>query len=282
MAVLGNHIHDIAGTSELQNHGIYADTTAQNWDVGYNWVHDITGGSLIQFNDNEGGAGTYPLPHGGTWAGFTNIAIHHNWLENAAKYGVNFNDQGSAKAGTYSGRIWNNVIAGTALPPLRINSTQPTQQLWFAFNTLYNCMTTSSGTGNGYVRQEGWAATAGVANTFYDNIFAFGPQTTSGTQWFANVGGTLASATTYSFKRNLYFAANQSPGLPATIGDTDALVGDPLFTSVAAANFTTKATSPARQAATQPLQSGFGVTDDFAGTARPTGSTSDVGAFAGP
>jgi hypothetical protein len=45
MVVLGNHIHDIAGTAELQNHGIYADTTAQNWDVGFNWIHDVTGGA---------------------------------------------------------------------------------------------------------------------------------------------------------------------------------------------------------------------------------------------
>jgi hypothetical protein len=281
--VLGNHIHDIAGTSDLQNHGIYADTTAQNWDVGWNWVHDITGGSLVQFNDNEGGAGSYALPHGGTWAGFTNIAIHHNWLENAAKYGINFNDQGSTKAGTYSGRIWNNVIIGTQLPPLRINSTQTVQQLWFAYNTLWNCMTTASGSGNGYVRQEGWAAQAGVANTFYDNLFAFGPQTTAGTQWFANVGGTLATTATYSFKRNLYFGAAQSPDSPSTIGDASAVLGDPLFTNAAGGVFTTRAGSPARNAATQALQDGFAVTDDITAlAARPTAAPSDIGAYVSP
>ena len=283
MAVLGNHIHDIAGTSDLQNHGIYADTTAQNWDVGYNWVHDITGGSLVQFNDNEGGAGSYPLPHGGTWAGFTNILIHHNWLENAAKYGINFNDQGSTKAGTYSGMIWNNVIIGTQQPPLRINSTQTVQQLWFAYNTVWNCMTTSSGTGNGYVRQEGWASAAGVNNTFYDNIFAIGPQTTAGMQWFANVGGTLATTATYSFKRNLYFAAAQSPAAPSTIGDSSAIVGDPLFTDAAARVFTTQAGSPARKAATQALQDAFIVNDDFTSLAtRAAGTASDIGAYVSP
>ena len=283
MAVLGNHIHDIAGTADLQNHGIYADTTAQNWDVGWNWVHDITGGSLVQFNDNEGGAGTYQLPHGGTWAGFTNILIHHNWLENAAKYGINFNDQGSTKAGTYSGKVWNNVIIGTQQPPLRINSTQAVQQLWFAYNTVWNCMTTSSGTGNGYVRQEGWAAQAGVANTFYDNLFALGPQTAAGTQWFANVGGTLATTATYSFRRNLYFGATQSPTAPSTIGDSSAVVGDPLFTNAAGGVFTTLAGSPARNAATQPLQDGFVVGDDItARAARTPGSASDIGAWVSP
>jgi hypothetical protein len=278
--VLGNHIHDIAGLSDLQNHGIYADTTAQNWDVGYNYIHDITGGSLIQFNDNEAGAGTYALPHGGTWAGFVNIQIHHNWLEHAAKYGVNFNDQGSAKAGTYSGKIWNNVIIGTALPALRINSTQPTQAIWFAYNTIYNCMTTFSGSGNGYVRQEGWSAQSGVNNTFYNNIFAIGPNTTSGTQWFANVGGTPASTTTYNFKRNLYFGNAQAPTAPSSIGDSTALVANPMFSSTTSENFTTLTGSPARKAATQALPAAFTVTDDFTReSARIAGTASDIGAY---
>jgi len=283
MLIYGNHIHDIAGLSDLQNHGIYADTTAQNWEVAYNWINNMTGGSAIQFNDNEGGAGSYALPHGGTWAGFTGIRIHHNWLQNAAKYGVNFNDQQSSKAGAYSGMIWDNVIIGTALPPLRINSTQPTQQLWFAYNTIYDCMTTTSGTGNGYVRAEGWSAQSGVNNLFYDNIFAFGPHTVAGTQWFIDAGGTAASTTTYSFKNNLYSAGSQLPDLFSTIGDLLGLTGDPLFASVTltSPNFTTASDSPARKSAKQALPSGFVVTDDFAGTWRGTG-TSDVGALFTP
>ena len=280
--ILGNHIHDIAGLSDLQNHGIYADTTAQNWEVAYNWIANMTGGSAIQFNDNEGGAGSYALPHGGTWPGFTGIKIHHNWLQNAIKYGINFNDQMSAKAGTYSGTIWDNVIIGTGLPPLRINSTQPNQALWFAYNTIYDCMTTASGTGNAIVRSEGWSAQSGVNNIFYDNIFAVGPDTVAGTQWFANVGGTLATATTYSFKRNLYSASTQSPDLPSTIGDTLALIGDPLFTSASTGNFTTTSASPARKSATQALPTGFSVTDDFTGTIWRGTGVSDLGAYYTP
>jgi len=278
MAIYGNHIHNIAGLSDLQNHGIYADTTAENWNVGYNWIHDITGGSLVQFNDNEGGAGTYALPHGGTWQGFTGMKVHNNWLENAAKYGIHFNDQDSTKLGAYSGMIWDNVIIGTGLPPLRINSTQPVQQLWFAFNTLYNCMTAGSSSGSGYVRSEGWSAESGVNNVFYNNIFAFGPKTASGTQWFANVGGTLATAATYNFKRNLYSANGQAPSAPSSIGDTSSLLADPLFVAATSNNFQTQATSPARKAATQALPSGFSVTKDF--TALVTrGTPTDVGAY---
>jgi hypothetical protein len=280
--VMGNHIHDIQGLADLQNHGIYADTTAQNWNVGYNWIHDMTGGSLIQFNDNEGGAGTYQLPHGGIWPGFVGIQVHHNWLENSVKYGVNFSDQMSAKAGTYDGKIWNNVIIGTQLPPLRILSTQPTQTLWFAFNTMYNDMTTFSGTGNGYVRQEGWANMAGVQNVFFNNIMSFGPNTVAGTQWFANVGGTAANQNTYNFKRNLYFASGQSPAAPGTIGDTTAIVSNPLFVNPAQSNFETQTSSPARKATTQALPNGFAVPDDFTRLMkRVPGQATDIGSYVG-
>ena len=278
--IYGNHIHDIAGLADLQNHGIYADTTAQNWDVGYNWINNMTGGSAIQFNDNEGGAGSYVLPHGGTWAGFTGIKIHHNWVQNAIKYGVNFNDQGSTQLGTYSGTIWDNVIIGTGLPPLRISSTQPTQQLWFAYNTIYDCMTTFSGSGNGLVRNEGFGAGSGINNVFYDNIFAFGPHTVAGTTWFADVGGTPATTTTYSFKNNLY--SGTTLDLPSLIGDLLGLIGDPQFTSASTYVLTTAATSPARKSATQALPTGFKVTDDFTGTVWRGTGVSDVGAYDTP
>jgi hypothetical protein len=282
MVVMGNLIHDIEGTADLQNHGIYADTGAQNWEVAYNWIHDISGGSLVQFNDCLGGAGSYPLPHGGIWQGFVGINVHHNWLENAAKYGVHFNDQGSTKIGKYSGTIWNNVIIGTALPPLRINSTQPTQQLWFAFNTMYDDMTTYSYTGNGYVRAEGWSSMAGVHNVFYNNIFMFGPDTTSGTQWFSDAGAEKAKPANYDFKRNVYFAGTQNPNSPGSIGDNIAIVGDPQFVNAPQGDFETKASSPARKATTQGLPNGMKVPDDITTMmSRPLGEATDVGAYVG-
>lgn len=279
MLVLGNHIHDIQGTSELQNHGIYADTTAQNWEVAYNWIHDMTGGSLVQFNDNEGGAGSYQLPHGGVWQGFTGIQVHHNWLENSVKYGVNFSDQGSTKLGAYSGRIWDNVIIGTQMPPLRILSTQPKQSLWFAFNTLYNCMTVNSGSGNGYVRSEGWSNMSGVTNVFYNNIFSYGPDTVGNTQWFADVGAKQAGDANYDFERNLYYGGSQSP---SSIGDGTGIVSDPMFVAPGQSNFQTQSGSPARKATTLELPNGFTVSNDITRLKkRVPGTATDIGAFVG-
>jgi hypothetical protein len=217
--VFGNHIHDIAGiASDLQNHGIYGDTTAENWEVAYNWIHDITGGSLVQFNDNQGGAGTYTLPHGGTWAGFVGMKVHHNWLENAAKYGINYNDQGSCKAGKYAGDHWSNVIRGTKLYPIRINSTQPDQLLNFTKNVVFDSMQASSGYA-GYVENEGWGAWPAsgfgpggtIKNTFGANVLAADVNTsTSMTGWFADGYAIASTPQTYQWSGNTYYAGGHS------------------------------------------------------------------------
>ncbi|MBI3731545.1 MAG: hypothetical protein HY254_24870 [Burkholderiales bacterium] len=273
--VLGNNIHDIAGTSELQNHGIYADTTAQNWEVAYNWIHNITGGSAVQFNDNEGGAGSVTLPHGGIWQGFTGIRIHHNWLENAAKYGINFNDQGSTHKGTYEAQSWNNVITGTKLYPIRINSTATIQNMWFAYNTVYNAMTGASGN-KAYIMDEGFGSGAGIRNKFYNNIFAFGPNTQPGTTWLIDYS-TPSTTTSYDFKQNLYFSNSQIAPSPGTLGDNLAISGNPQFKNASAGDYSLQATSPAVDTASQP--SLFAVNDDILNTSRPQGASKDIGAL---
>jgi len=277
MIVLGNHIHDIEGTSELQNHGIYADTTAQNWDVGYNWIHGMTGGSLIQFNDNEGGAGSYRLPNGETWRGFVGIRIHHNWLEDSVKYAVNFNDQGSVKGGEYEARIWNNVIIGTGWQPLRINSTQPTQKLWFAYNTLYDDMQEAQKPGAGYISLEAWSDKA--ENKYYDNIFAFGSHTSPSTQWMSNSGAKPGGPANNDLKNGLYWPKKLDPNDPITYGDSAAIIGNPLFVDPAHGDFTTKSGSPARHAANRALPNGFVVDDDFTTLDPRAPVGSDIGAY---
>jgi hypothetical protein len=123
---------------------------------------------------------------------------------------------------------------------------------------------------------------AGVNNVFYDNIFAIGPNTTAATQWFADAGGTAATAKTYDFKRNLYFVGKQTPAAPGSIGDSVAVIGDPLFTDAASGDFSTLGASPARKAATQALPNGFVAVTDFTGKVWRAPGTSDLGAFNAP
>jgi hypothetical protein len=269
MQILGNHIHDIGGTSALENHGIYVDTRTQNWEIAYNWIHDITGGSLLQFNDNEGGAGTAKLVHGGTWAGFTGMRVHHNWLENAAKYGLNISDPG-AGTGQVELRAWNNVIMGTKLPPVRMNSTATTMDITLAYNTIYNAMVSNSGSGNGYFRNEGRGS--GAIRVF-DNLLAFGASTIGGTSWFYDYSGSSAG---WTFKNNLYWDAGR--GVAAPSSDTAKVSGDPKFVNAGAGDLSLSATSPAVDKATQALS--FTVSDDFTALlTRPLGAANDIGAF---
>jgi hypothetical protein len=277
MQVLGNYIHDIEATSEQQNHGLYAATTAQNWNVAYNWIQNTVGGSLIQFNDNLGGAGTMVLPDGSVWQGFVGIRVHHNWLENSAKYAVNFNDQNSVKKGTYEAQIYDNVIVGSGWQPLRINSTAPVQKLWFAYNTLFDDMRNHQKPGAGYVGLEAFSDKA--SNKYFNNIFAFGPNTSPSTQWLSNSGALPGGPANNDMKNNLYSQQDLNPLDPITYGDTAAVIGGAKFTDAPHEDFTTGKNSPARNAANQALPSGFVVGNDFTTlvTRPPTGS--DIGAY---
>jgi len=271
--ILGNHIHHIGGTSALENHGIYADTATTNWQVAYNWIHDVTGGSLVQFNDSLGQAGTYELPHGGIWQGFVGMRVHNNWLENAAKYGLNIADAGSVD-GQVELRAWNNVIVGTRLPAVRMNSTASTMDITIAYNTIYNAMVSDSGTGNGYFRNEDQGR---GAIRVYDNVLALGPNTTADTQWFYDYSGDSGG---WLFSNNLYWDSGRN--VPPIASDGAAVAADPQFVSAASGNFALSSGSPALGKALQAIP--FAVTDDFTGKPlRPVGGVNAIGAFeAGP
>lgn len=267
--VFGNHIHDIGGTADLENHGIYADGGTTNWEVAFNWIHDISGGSLVQFNDAKGWAGNFRLPGGSVWQGFTGMKVHHNWLENAAKYGITVSDVGSSN-GRVELAAWNNVIIGTRLPPLRMNSTAASIDLVIVHNTIYDAMTAWSGTGNSLIRNEGSGkGTVTIAN----NVLAFGPRTVRGATWFID---RADQAHGWSFRGNLYW--DEGRGLAAPALDTQRVVGNPRFTDAPGRDLVPKQPSFAIDKALQPNP--FRVDDDLTGRVRrPVGAASDIGAF---
>ena len=266
--VLGNHIHDIGGTSALENHGIYVETFASNWELGYNWIHDVTGGSLVQFHDSVGLQGTGTLPHGGIWQGFTGMRVHNNWLENSAKYGLNIGDAG-ALTGRVELQAWNNVIMGTKLPPFRMASSATSMDITFAYNTIHNAMVSNSGSGNGYFRNE-WFGSGAIR--IYNNVLSQGASTVAGTRWFFDYSGTSSG---WTFRNNLYWDAGRGVALPA---DPAALSGDPRFANAAGGDLSLLASSPAIDKALQAVP--FTITHDLAAkVARPSGPANDVGAF---
>jgi hypothetical protein len=255
-----NHIHDLNCVGAQETHGIYADSGAAAWNVSLNYVHDITGGNGVQFFDNN-----IDQAQPG-WRGFEDMRVHHNWVENLRKYGLNF-----ANSCT-SGRVWNNVIIGAALSGIRFEISYPLAPYdWLIeFNTFYNNDTVGTGVlaqvfsdnANGTGSQTGLIKIS-------DNIFCAGPDTVADSPY------SLQGSAFFQFNRNDWY----SPGhwtAGNTTKDGNALRVDPLFTNAAAGDFTLQAGSPMIDAALSPL---FDPVNDFAFTTRPQNGVSDVGAY---
>jgi hypothetical protein len=267
--VLGNHIHDIACLPPaLENHGVYADSGASNWRIGFNWIHDIGGGNLIQFYDNVGLAGRHMENFPANWPGFTGMNVFNNWLENAGKYGLNMAD------GIVSAQVWNNVVKGVTYAGLRLNTISKDMDLTVAFNTFYDNDRLESGSGNAQVLNTWGNYDPTGTVRIYDNIFAAGPHTFRKSDYYANMG---SSDGYMEFKRNLWW--DNGHGWGRFGRDPQALLADPKFVSAAEDDFSLAAGSPAIDAGTQPLPSGT-IREDFTGAvARPAGAANDLGAF---
>lgn len=265
--VLGNHIFGMACTGALENHGVYVDSGATQWEIAYNWVHDITGGNLIQFFDNVGLAGNNYVGFPAGWQGFTGMQVHHNWLEGSGKYGLNL------APGIVSGEIWNNVIARASYAGVRIDTISKNMDLSIAFNTFYDNDRLSSGSGNAQVLNTWGNYNPTGTIRLYNNIFAAGPSTIAISTFYENVGSSDAYL---DFKRNLYWDANHGWGVLAR--DPLGLYGDPRFVAATSGNLRLFAASPAIDAGTQPVS--FAASDDLSGTvSRPEGLARDVGAY---
>jgi hypothetical protein len=250
VVIFGNNIHNIGGGTE--NHGIYIDTGADNVDIGYNIIRDVTKGNLIQFFDNLG------------TANITNVSVHHNVIKNGGRYGLNISE------GIESLRAWNNVISDTAFAGIRFNITPSSAaNIVVVHNTVYN---------TNLVRQllnapvaNDWNITKGFV-LVENNIF----MTTSsslGTDYFLD----NANASALIIHNNLWYGRNLGHGPPeddASVGGND--LHNPMFISESTRDFSLQSNSPAiNQASIVP----FTVTDDYKFNSRPNGTSSDVGAF---
>lgn len=263
--VFGNNIHDMACTGALENHGIYIDSGATNWEIGYNWVHGITGGNLIQFFDNVGLAGNSYVGFPANWAGFTGMQVHHNWLDGSGKYGLNLAD------GIISGAIWDNVITRATYSGLRINTISKNMDMTIAFNTFYDNDRLASGSGNAQVLNTWGNYSPTGTIRIYDNLFAAGPGTLPASTFYKNSG----SADNYlDFKRNLFW--DNGYGWGTFSRDALAVYGAPGFIAASSGNLNLSASSAALNQATQAIP--FTVNDNIAGSARSS-TASNLGAY---
>lgn len=257
-----NHIHDIdcdannPDTSALENHGIYIDegitAPSTNIEIGWNWIHDVPGGSGIQWRDAESGL-------------MTGMSTHDNWIETTEKYGLNFG------IGTKSVNAWNNVIRGAQRNAMRWDVNVATGSV---FNLVHNLIFQERST-SAYrfaITKESSSMTAGVCNVNHNIIVLEGVASISNggeiTTYHDLTGGGASAAVV---DQNLYFDTNGIDTTPDT-KDTRAIYGDPLFTSLLESDFTLAAGSPALNACT--VAEVIGIEFDFYGMDRPVIDTS--------
>jgi len=78
---VGNHVHNISGGSNQENHGIYIDGNG-SYEVAYNLIETVTGGNGFQaYNDGTNGSNST-----------SNINLHHNLIHGISKHGINIAD----------------------------------------------------------------------------------------------------------------------------------------------------------------------------------------------
>ena len=182
---VGNHLHDTAGNSTNQTHGIYVNDGPGTYELAYNWIENINNGSGIQLDGPEG-------------SGLTSITagahIHHNIIHNTQKYGIELGDYANTGGYITDVAVWDNLVYNTKGPGFIFNtitSTAPLQAKIYN-NTFYNVSTNG---GSGAIDNDNGSTLAGMAITFTNNIVvphAGSPYFTelSGSSGLAQVAGT--------------------------------------------------------------------------------------------
>ena len=245
---VGNHIHEIAGGTAQENHGIYIDGDG-SYEIAYNHIEHVTGGNGFQIYVN-GGNGSDVANH---------VHFHHNLVHDVSKHGLNIADNAQNDIA-----LWNNVVYNTAYSGLRFN-TNTLHGAKIYNNTIYNADT--AGTFAGYAAiSNDWNFPADALDLRNNIVVPAAGKPYTGGSVGIDVGmGTIAN--------NLWFGGTGSVAF-----DAQALGGDPKFADAPNRDLHLQATSAA-------VNTGTGATfslvvDDFdAVVARPVGADIDIGAF---
>ena len=266
-----NSIHDIGGdTSYLETHGIYIGDASlqsgtdisQDWDVSYNWLARMTGGSCLQWNATMSSST------------FSGIQVHHNWIEHCAKNGLN------ASNNTGTGNAWyDNVIldvqGGQSGASLMVKDYQAGMVLDILHNTVVQYVSVSDG---GIISTQASGFSSGRVAALH-NVFAMGPGHASSLAAFDNLSGNGAAI---SVSQNLYFNFGSSGPTSRSSGDALGMYGNPLFAATPTSqtsddgDYTLQPGSPAWNAAS--AANPVPVVDDLFGEPRPVPDTSTPGA----
>lgn len=275
-----NKVHDVnCDQSSMTNHGVYIGSGSQTqvgtaivgpasdaWEVCYNWITNIVGGSGLQWNQTNS-ADT-----------FKNHLVHHNWIETTGKNGV------TGASCLESAKIWNNVIIGACVGPqngasFKISDNIASRAVHFVHNTIVQKKTT--GAYPALIVNDGANDTSGTINIKYNVLCLDAAHDASLT--FTTMG---AGDTAVAMDYNQYFDfAGTVVSVPSKDGGHGAY-GNPLFTDKTNSDYTLATSSPCLNAVT--VAEPIAITTDLYGFARPQTGTgvpsvtfNDYGAFEG-
>ncbi|MEO8384009.1 MAG: choice-of-anchor Q domain-containing protein [Betaproteobacteria bacterium] len=247
---VGNSVHDVHDKPDLltsfENHGFYMEGMG-SYEVAYNRIENIFGGNGIQAHSTSS-----PITN--------NANIHHNFIRNVGKHGINIGDGVEANI-----NIYNNIIIGADIAGIRFNSKN-----LIAAKIYNNSIMRTDRLGKGGVR----AALMNDANIvdgaveIRNNIVVPG----EGRNY---VGGSVGfDAVPGSLSHNLWFGGKGAP-----IG-RNSLAANPHFISVSpgAENLRLRKGSPAIDSGSIAAES-LVKTDFDALLSRPQGRGYDIGAF---
>lgn len=211
--VFGCYVHNIAGGgTSLENHGIYGDSNSNNipctnWEIGYCVVLNCTTGQGIQF-------------HSGYGAAFSNIDVHHFYIENTGKYGFKLDAPG--------GRIWvwNGIINRTDREGIQIDATNQTSSGAQVYEniTLFDTYRSTAGAYLAQIANEG-AAISGTCK-FVNCVIVYPAGRTNTSNSFVVTGNGM----TYS--GNLYYDYNGTLTAKPS-ADTAGIYANPQFVNAA-------------------------------------------------
>jgi hypothetical protein len=244
---VGNHIHNIAGASNQEMHGIYVDGDG-SYEVAYNLIESVSGGNGFQIYVDGSNGSTVA----------NNVNLHHNMIHDISKHGINIADNAQNNI-----KIWDNIVYNIAYAGLRLNSVILSDCKIYN-NTFYNT-NTNNVPSYGAITND--AALPGLALDLENNIFWPAP----GFAYIGGVEGLRGAVGTVT--NNLYYGGSGS-GFGA-----HQLAANPEFANVHADDFHLTAPSPAVAAGSN-VVSNLVVTDyDLNSAPQPSGGAYDIGAY---
>lgn len=244
---LGNHIHDIQGSSG-ECHGIYIDGDG-SYEIAYNNIHNIRDGNGFQVYVSGGNGSTVA----------DDIRLHHNLIHDVSKHGINIAD-GSRN----NFAVYNNLVYNVAYAAVRFNTTVLHGAKIYN-NTFYR--TNTSGNSAYGALTNDWNLPSDALDV-QNNIF----QVSNATKYGGGSVGVAGAVGT--IRNNLWFGGSSSFGF-----DSAAVNADPQFVTPGS-DFHLLASSPAISAGATSSSISALVTSDYdAWTPRPQGGLIDIGAF---